>query len=188
MDRMRRIILVTGGARSGKSLFAESKAREADSDVLYIATAIPFDDEMKLRVKKHREQRPSTWSVLEAYKDFDTLLKGSCAPKKVFLLDCITLMVSNIILEKNLDWDNLNNVEIEEVEQCVKIEIEKLLSVVSDRKVLLIAVTNEVGMGIVPENKLSRIFRDIAGRANQILAKEADEVYLCVSGLPMKIK
>lgn len=185
---MGKFILVTGGSRSGKSRFAETLAKQRDSDVLYIATSIPFDDEMKMRVQKHREQRPCSWSLLEAYKDFDVLLSDAYNGKKVFLLDCITLMVSNIILEKEYDWDNLSNESTEEVENCVSIEIEKLLCSIEKLQGDFIAVTNEVGMGIVPENKLSRIFRDIAGRANQMLAQKADEVYLCVSGIPVRIK
>ncbi|NLD49517.1 MAG: bifunctional adenosylcobinamide kinase/adenosylcobinamide-phosphate guanylyltransferase [Clostridiaceae bacterium] len=185
---MGKFILVTGGSRSGKSSFAETLAKQMNSDVLYIATSIPFDDEMRLRVQKHREQRPCTWSLLETYKDLDVLQNDVYKHKKVFLLDCITLMVSNIMLEKAFDWDNLNNESIEEVENCVRMEMEKLLSSIEKLPGDFIAVTNEVGMGIVPENKLSRIFRDIAGRANQMLAQKADEVYLCVSGVPVKIK
>ncbi|WP_038287954.1 bifunctional adenosylcobinamide kinase/adenosylcobinamide-phosphate guanylyltransferase [Acetivibrio straminisolvens] len=187
---MGKFILVTGGARSGKSSFAESLAQKSNNEngVLYIATSIPFDEEMKKRVKKHREQRPSGWTTLEAYRDFDVKLGEVGAGKKYILLDCITLMVSNIILEKCIDWNILpENAECE-AEQEVTCEIEKLLSAVKALDVTFIAVTNEVGMGIVPENKLSRIFQDIAGRVNQMLAKNADDVYFCVSGIPVKIK
>ncbi|MFZ5987951.1 MAG: bifunctional adenosylcobinamide kinase/adenosylcobinamide-phosphate guanylyltransferase [Bacillota bacterium] len=185
---MNKLILVTGGSRSGKSSFAESLAGKIDDSVLYIATSIPFDDEMKARVEKHRKQRPKEWKTLEAYKDFDIRLKEAGACNKVFLLDCITLMVSNIILENSIDWDSSSNEQISEIEQTVVLEVEKLLKSVKDLNVSFIGVTNEVGMGIVPENRLSRVFRDIAGRINQLLAKAADEVYLCVSGIPVRIK
>ena len=145
--------LVTGGARSGKSVFAENLAG-GYGDVSYIATAIPFDDEMKDRIKKHRLQRPQSWQTLEAFCDFD-----SCS----------------------ID-------EINEIEEKIKCEFEKLVCVIKERNVNAVLVTNEVGMGIVPENRLSRIFRDIAGRINQYLAKQADEVYLVTCGIEMKIK
>lgn len=186
---MDKFILVTGGARSGKSSFAESLALSAhgDNDVLYIATSIPFDDEMKIRIKKHREQRPEEWVTLEAYKDFDKRLK-EVGKRKVLLMDCITLMVSNIILEKCTDWNTLSKETASNAEQYVMHEVQKLIDTVRELGGTFIAVTNEVGMGIVPENKLSRLFRDIAGRVNQLFARSADEVYLCVSGIPVKIK
>jgi adenosylcobinamide kinase/adenosylcobinamide-phosphate guanylyltransferase len=186
---MNKFILVTGGARSGKSTFAQSLAHaEGDEQVLYIATSIPFDDEMRTRVKKHREQRPGSWTTLEAYKDFDKQIDAVCEEKKVILLDCITLMVSNIILEKCEDWNILPEGCGEKIERDVMTEIEKLLFAVRNLDITFIAVTNETGMGIMPENKLSRLFQDIAGRVNQMLARNADDVYLCVSGIPVKIK
>lgn len=185
---MRRLVVVTGGARSGKSTFAEKIAKDCNSDVVYIATSIPFDDEMKARIKKHIEQRPDTWKTIEAYKDLDKHLAKEEKGQVVYLLDCITIMVTNILLEASIDWDKASNNEIDCIEAQIKLEIEKLLKVVNEKDTTFILVTNEVGMGIVPENKLSRIFRDIAGRINQILAQAADEVYLCVSGIPVKIK
>ena len=185
---MGRLIVVTGGARSGKSTFAESLAKDCNCDVVYIATSIPFDDEMKDRIKKHVEQRPKNWKTVEAYKDLDEHLAKEKNEGSVFLLDCITIMITNIMMEACFDWDNVAQKEIDYVEDQVKIQLEKLLKTSSEKKSMFILVTNEIGMGIVPENKLSRIFRDIAGRANQIIAKAADEVYLCVSGIPVKIK
>lgn len=185
---MGKIILVTGGARSGKSSYAEKKAKELEGDILYIATAIPFDEEMKLRVKKHREGRPSTWSTLEAYKDFDSKLKAALEGKAGVLLDCITNLVSNLILEKCKNVEEIKTDETVEIENYVKGEIEKLIKSIREAAVPFIIVTNEVGMALVPEYPLGRLFRDLAGIVNQILAKEAEEVYFCVSGIPMKIK
>ncbi|TYQ16417.1 UNVERIFIED_CONTAM: adenosylcobinamide kinase /adenosylcobinamide-phosphate guanylyltransferase [Acetivibrio alkalicellulosi] len=185
---MGKVILVTGGSRSGKSSFAESIAKKYGNNVLYIATSIPFDDEMKIRVRKHREQRPEYWQTLEAYKDFDIYLKEHTCQKEVLLLDCITLMVTNIILEERCDWEKISLEEVSFIERRVEKEVEKLLHEVEKGSATLIAVTNEVGMGIIPSNRLSRIFSDIAGRINQKLAKVADEVFLCVSGIPIKIK
>jgi adenosylcobinamide kinase/adenosylcobinamide-phosphate guanylyltransferase len=188
-EAMKKFILVTGGARSGKSSFAESLAHDAgDEQVLYIATSIPFDDEMRARVKKHKEQRPGGWATLEAYKEFDRQLGKVYEKNKVILLDCITLMVSNIIMEKCTDWSTLPEGCEGEIEQDVMLEINKLLSAVRRLDTTFIAVTNETGMGIVPENKLSRLFQDVAGRVNQVLARNSDDVYLCVSGIPVKIK
>lgn len=185
---MGKLILITGGARSGKSSYAEGIARELKGDILYIATAIPFDNEMKLRVQKHREQRPSKWSTLEAYKDFDSILKRELEGKSGALLDCITNMVTNLILEKCKNVDNISNTEICDIDLYVQEEIDKLIEVIQNSNVTFVVVTNEVGMGLVPEYPLGRLFRDVAGRANQTLAKEAEEVYFCVSGIPLIIK
>lgn len=185
---MGKLILVTGGARSGKSTFAEETVKKLGDKVLYIATAIPFDEEMKLRIKKHQEQRPSYWETLEAYKDFDIKLKNKLEEKTVIMLDCVTVMITNLMFEEYLDWDKINCEEIEKIEERVKKEIGKLLAIIEGAQLPFVLVTNEIGMGIVPEYPSGRVFRDVAGRANQMLAKAADEVYLCVSGIPMKIK
>jgi len=185
---MGKLILVTGGARSGKSSFAESLLKDFDGDILYIATSIPFDEEMKLRVQKHKEQRPDSWVTFEGYRNFDETLTDEIQGKKGILLDCITNMVTNLILEKCKDIDNITKDEIMKMEECVQKEIYKLINVVENNPQTFIAVTNEVGMGLVPEYPLGRLFRDIAGRANQTLAKAAEEVYFCVSGIAMSIK
>ena len=185
---MGKLILITGGARSGKSSFAEETAQKCGRNVLYIATSIPFDDEMKERVKRHREQRPAGWETLEAYRDMDICLEGRLAGRDAVLLDCITVMVTNIMLEKEIDWDTASIDTINAVEAGVDIEIKKLLGIIGKADTTFIAVTNELGSGLVPPYALGRAMRDIAGRANQMLAKAADEVYLCVSGIPVKIK
>lgn len=185
---MGKLVLVTGGARSGKSSFAEEMAGKFGDNVLYIATSIPFDDEMRDRIQKHRERRPSCWETLEAYRDMDVKLTDRLGGKDAVLLDCVTIMVTNLMFEKKMDWDNVNPDEINEIEGFTGLEIEKLISVIRNDKVPFVIVTNEVGMGVVPEYPSGRAFRDIAGRVNQRLAREADEVYLCVSGIPVKIK
>jgi len=183
-----KLILITGGARSGKSSLGEKLAKEAGLEVLYIATAIPFDEEMKLRIKKHRETRPSNWETVEAYKDLDMALSDKINYKNAVLLDCITVMVSNLMLEKAMDWENISVEEIDEVEARVIEEINKLIDIAKKSETIFILITNELGMGVVPPSMLGRSIRDIAGRVNQLLAKQADEVYFCVSGIPMKIK
>lgn len=185
---MGKLILVTGGARSGKSSFAEETAKAFGKDILYIATSIPFDEEMRLRIQKHREQRPSHWETVEAHKDFAKHLEGRLSDKAAGMLDCITIMVSNLMFERNVDWLKLTSGDMVEIEEAVKVEIDKLLALLKGAAIPFILVTNELGMGVVPENALARLFRDIAGRVNQQIAKAADEVYFCVSGIPMKIK
>lgn len=185
---MGKLILVTGGARSGKSTFAEDMVRKLGEKVIYIATSAACDDEMKDRIKRHREQRPAGWLTVEAYKDMDLNLKDRLTGMDAVLLDCITIMVSNLMLEKAMDWEGISADEINKVEAGVKEEVEKLINVANEAPVPFVIVTNELGMGVVPPYELGRAVRDIAGRANQMLAKTAEEVYLCVSGIPVKIK
>lgn len=188
MIKLGKMILITGGARSGKSTYAEKLAKDFGEQVLYIATSIPFDDEMKYRIKKHREQRPAHWQTIEAYKNLDAQIESSVKGKDAVLLDCITIMITNIMLEINTDWDNITGDISSRVEDKVKHEIQSLIEAGKNIDIPLIMVTNEIGMGIVPDNAMSRLFRDIAGRMNQMLAHASDEVYLCVSGIPVRIK
>jgi len=185
---MGRLILVTGGARSGKSTFAEETVAKFGENILYIATSIPFDDEMKLRIKLHREQRPASWETIEAYRDIDTKISQKVRGKSGVMLDCITIMVSNLMLEKAMDWEGITVNEIALIEVEIKAEINKLIAFIEACEIPFVIVTNELGMGVVPPTVLGRVVRDVAGRANQALAKAADEVHLCVSGIPVKIK
>ncbi len=185
---MSKLILVTGGARSGKSTFAENLAKELGDNVLYVATAQQTDNEMKQRIEKHRERRPASWETFEGYKNLDTSLYNIIEDKSAVLLDCITIMVTNLMLQETFDWDRLTREKVEEIEYDIQHQIERLISLSKMTKVPFILVTNEVGLGVVPPSVMGRDFRDIAGRINQLLAKAADEVYFCVSGIPMKIK
>lgn len=194
---MGKLILVTGGARSGKSTFAEEMARGLGKRILYIATSLPVDDEMKDRIKKHREQRPSEWKTVETYKDFECILTSvpanvgsghSTSEYDGVLLDCLTIMITNLMFDSHSDWDNITSSEMDAVEIGIKQEIGKLISFIEVSTTTFIIVTNETGMGVVPWYPSARAFRDYVGRANQMLAGVADEVYFCVSGIPMKIK
>lgn len=185
---MSKLVLVTGGARSGKSSFAESIAKENNDKVLYVATSVPFDDEMKDRIKKHRASRPASWNTIEAYKDLDRVMSESVVDEECILLDCITVMITNIMFEKDMDFVNVDAEKANRLEETVRCEVEKLIEAGKKLNVTLIMVTNEVGMGIVPDNAISRAFRDIAGRMNQLLAKNCDEVYVCISGIPLRLK
>jgi len=177
---MGKTILITGGARSGKSEFAENYAKSLGENVLYIATSIPFDDEMKDRVDKHKKRRPSTWKTLEKYKSFTPI----DVQYDAVLLDCATIMSTNIMFDYRQNWEDSLQEDIDKIEEIILNEFKNLLNSFEN----LIIVTNEVGLGIVPDNKTSRIFRDIAGIVNKYIASVSDEVYLTVCGIPTKIK
>lgn len=185
--------LILGGARSGKSSFAEQLAKDLRVDlktnVAYIATSIAFDDGMKDRIKKHRESRPADWYTIEQYKNFKEIEKREeFTNSNVILLDCMTLMVSNLLLEYQGDFDKITTDEIDQLEKYIIEQVDELLSVCNIEEKEFIVVSNEVGLGLVPSYKLGSIFRDIAGRINQRLAKEAKEVYLLTAGIPLKLK
>ncbi len=181
------MILVTGGCRSGKSAFAEGLVQQWGKHVLYIATTIPFDEEMKKRVEIHQSRRPKEWETYEGYLDLPQMIreKGSCFDG--IILDCITIWLTNLIFAFSL-VDDPEKMDFYELEKKILEETKKLVEAIQETSVHTVIVTNEVGMGIIPENKLSRHFCDIAGRANQFLAESAEEVYFVVSGIPMKIK
>lgn len=186
---MGRAILVTGGARSGKSSLAEKLAKELEGDILYIATAIPFDEEMKHRVKKHQESRPEEWRTYEGYQRLGDVIMREGSRYKGILLDCITVMLTNIFLEfPDIDYENPKFKDFERVEEEIGKEVENLIEGIGKTNATVIMVTNELGSGVVPENVLARVFRDIAGRVNQTIAQASDEVYLTVCGLPVKVK
>ena len=182
------IIFITGGAKSGKSKFAESLAFKREKRV-YLATSVPLDNEMKKRVEKHREQRGQDWITIEAYRNLDEVLKGTVENTDVILLDCLTNMISNIMFDiYDGDWNSIPDHIPGEIESIVSGEINKILEFSKIYTGDIIIVSNEVGMGLVPEYPLGRYFRDIAGSMNQIIAAKSDEAYMVVSGIPVKIK
>ncbi len=171
MNAEARLILVTGGARAGKSAFAQEWAHAlGDKGVSFIATAQPLDEEMRRRIAQHQAERPATWELLEEPLEVPHTL--SLAQGRVVLLDCLTLWVSNLM----------------HAGREVLPAIENLLAVRAEVDKTLLVVTNEVGMGIVPDNALARHYRDLLGAANRRLAEEADVVYLLVAGIPLKLK
>lgn len=185
---MGKIILITGGARSGKSKFAEELLKNSNR-VVYVATGIAFDDEMKERIAWHKSSRNTAWKTVEAYRDIDSVLTDIIEDKKYILIDCLTLMVSNLmILDKEIDWDTADIKTVNSVEREIQTEVGKVLTFAGEFTGETIIVTNEVGMGIVPPAPLGRYYRDIAGRMNQIAAEAADHVYFVVSGIPVRIK
>jgi len=177
------LILVLGGARGGKSAFAQQLAAQlGGQDVLFAATAEPLDDEMRARISNHQQQRPTGWRTVEAPRGVAAAITATAAGAKVVLVDCMTLLVSNVLMTLGEDP------EPAAAQRAVDKEVEPLLQVVRDSEAMFIVVSNEVGMGVVPPYPLGRLYRDLLGRANQMLAASADRVYFMVAGLPMCLK
>ena len=199
---MGKLTLLLGGARSGKSSYAEKRAKELGGDnVLYVATSETKDEEMVERVIKHRSERPSAWVTVEAPRNVaqalrqaqDTALRQERSGERVILLDCITFLVANHLMDTAAPEDNpfddpSSDPFDAQIEAEVVADVEDLITYVKETDVEMLVVSNEVGLGVVPPYELGRAYRDILGRANQILARHADEVLLFVAGIPMKVK
>ena len=200
---LKKLTLITGGARSGKSHLAEKLAKAAHLPVVYLATMgrIESDLELDARIASHIARRPKEWTTIEEplmvtrtveelippavvsikTKSFESPFKAIC------LVDCLSLFVSNLLLQSSYSFDS--DVVRQHLEQRVLAEIDELLKAMKKRQDLaFIVVTNEVGMSIVPENHLARSFRDLLGLANQHFATAADEVHICFAGLSMRLK
>ncbi|RMG98967.1 MAG: bifunctional adenosylcobinamide kinase/adenosylcobinamide-phosphate guanylyltransferase [Candidatus Dadabacteria bacterium] len=172
---MARIVFVTGGARSGKSRFAQRIAEAWEGPLLYVATAEVLDDEMADRVRRHRADRGPRWETLEEPLDLPAALRAAEGFGGA-LVDCLTLWVSNLLGRWGGD------------EAGLAAALDRFYRALEAFRGRICLVTNEVGSGIVPENALARRFRDLAGRVNQECAARAHEAYLVVSGLPVRLK
>jgi adenosylcobinamide kinase/adenosylcobinamide-phosphate guanylyltransferase len=172
---MKRFTFILGGARSGKSRYAVNTAKSAGKKIIFIATCIPGDKEMKHRIKLHKRSRPGTWEVIEEGINIDSILKKIKKGCNVVLIDCIGLFISNFMAIESSD---------KKVENKVRLVIEQIKKMAVD----VIVVSNEVGMGIVPDNSLARRFQDLLGRVNQMLAQNADTVIAMHAGIPTVIK
>ncbi|MFC4454232.1 bifunctional adenosylcobinamide kinase/adenosylcobinamide-phosphate guanylyltransferase [Deinococcus sonorensis] len=167
------LIYVTGGARSGKSRYAEQRASALDGgQVTYLATAQAFDDEMADRIRRHRADRPAGWHTLEEPLE---VVEAVQRVSGVVLLDCLSLWVSNQMLRGDSDEAMLRAAD-------------DLIAARHRRRGPLVVVSNEVGLGIVPDNPLARRFRDVLGWVNQRVAADSDEAWMLVSGLPLQLK
>jgi len=177
---MAKMILITGGARSGKSAYALSIAEEISDKRIFIATCPYLDSEMSERVRRHTEERRGRgWKTIEEEVELAALFPKRVEAMDVVLIDCITLWINNILYrsaEENVDDSTIEK-------QC-----SLLIDKISEYPGVVICVTNEVGMGIVPGNKLARKYRDLVGTCNQVLGKSADEVILVSCGIPLSIK
>ena len=170
------VIFVTGGARSGKSDFAQDMAEKIEGKRVFVATAQAFDEEMEERIQKHQENRGARWDTLEEPIDIGGTIRSVLGQYKTILIDCLTVWMSNLLLE----YPDQNE-KISEI-------VDDFFSGLSEAEETIIAVSNEVGMGIVPDNKLARNYRDQLGFLNQRMARRADEVYVLFSSIPVKIK
>lgn len=174
------LVLVLGGVRSGKSRFAQDLAKELAGDqVLFVATAEARDGEMSRRIKHHRESRPGAWRTLEQPLHVGSAIASETSLPPVVLLDCLTLLVSNILLRDELDLD--------QIERDVRAEVDSLIVLTQKYRTCLIVVSGEVGLGVVPESSLGRHFRDLLGFANQAFAAKADATYFMIAGQAVNV-
>jgi adenosylcobinamide kinase/adenosylcobinamide-phosphate guanylyltransferase len=172
---VKQLILILGGARSGKSIYAVELAKKFGKKVVFVATAASCDEEMAKRIELHKKSRPKQWKQVEEGRDVSSILPALEGKYEVILIDCLGLLVSNLLA------DDLTDEEIERrIRQLVE-DIEKI-------EVTVIIVSNEVGSGIVPMNALARRFRDMLGLSNQMIARKADEVIFMQAGISIKIK
>jgi adenosylcobinamide kinase/adenosylcobinamide-phosphate guanylyltransferase len=170
----KRIVLITGGARSGKSSYAECRAKELGQRLLYVATAEAKDEEMTQRIAEHKKRRANQWITIEEPFELPGALKRQRNKTECVLVDCLTLWISNLLLRRD--------------GQYVRQKVAELLDILPALDFHIVLVTNEVGWGIVPDNPLARKFRDLAGWSNQRIAEAAGEVILMVAGLPVFVK
>lgn len=172
MTQVGQSLLVLGGARSGKSRFAQASAEALPGELLYVATAQAFDDEMASRIARHRDDRGPRWRTVEEPLDLPSVIAREAGPDRVILVDCLTLWASNLIL----------------ADRDVRSATAALLATLHGQPHPIIFVSNEVGLGIVPDNALARRFRDDAGELNQAIAAAVDSVVLMTAGLPLTLK
>lgn len=178
----KRLTLILGGARSGKSAYAQRLAAERGTAVLYVATAEIGDEEMAARIAAHRAERPAHWRTLEAPRCVGVAIRASVGGVEVVLIDCLTLLASNVIVPLP------EPVTAEAAEYALHTEVDDLLATYAAGTADWIVISNEVGLGLVPVYPLGRVYRDALGRANQRLAADADEVLFMVAGLPIELK
>lgn len=171
---MKQIILITGSVRSGKSDFALKLAEISKKKVVFLATCIPQDEEMRQRVKKHKLNRPKDWKTIEESINICSVIEKTKETKLV-VIDCLTLWISNLILSGKPEKEIFKR-------------INSFIKTLKQTRASVIIVSNEVGWGIVPENKLARMFRDIIGITHQKVSRISSDVYLIIGGLPLKIK
>lgn len=186
---MGRLVLILGGARSGKSAMAEQMARESGGRVTLVATAQALDEEMRQRIAAHQAARPAGWRTLEEPLELGGALELAVAESDLVVVDCLTLWLSNHLCrieapESSDEW----NRAVEGLEAVMERDLSRMVEAVRSAKVTALVVSNEVGLGLVPPSPLGRVYRDLLGRANRRLAAEADQVLLMVAGLAIDVK
>ena len=183
---MKKILLLLGGARSGKSYYAQELAKKTAEKVLFVATAEAGDEDMRRRIEKHQHDRPAAWRTLEATTGIGDRIQDEIEDEQMVIIDCITLLVNNIFGRYN--EQQFETIEDSVLEKQVISEINQLLECLKTVDSSFIIISNEVGLGLVPGNRMGRLYRDFLGRANQMLAQNADEVYFMVAGIPLRVK
>jgi len=178
-------ILILGGARSGKSRLAKEMALRPGGKVLFVATGEARDEEMEQRIEKHKQERPPGWRSIEVPTGVGKRIRKEVGNAQVVIVDCLTLLVSNVIGQCG---DDPEQVSVELVEARLTAEIDELTSCIDDSPATFILVSNEVGMGLVPESRVGRLYRDLLGKVNQTIAKRADRVYFMLSGIALNLK
>lgn len=176
------LTFLLGGARSGKSRYAETWARDHGQRVLFAATAQALDDEMRDKIAHHQAQRPAHWTTVEAPLHTGDVIERAFDGHDTVIVDCLTLLAANVLLALPEDCTQ------DEANHHILTEIEGLLRAYEASPAAWLIVSNEVGMGVVPPTRLGRLFRDALGSANQRVAQAADDVLLFVAGLPWKLK
>lgn len=179
------LTLILGGARAGKTAFAQQLAARQAGPVAYVATAEALDDEMAVRIARHRAERPPHWLTVEAPRGVAAAL-AAAPPTSMMVLDCLTVLTSNLLLASATS-DPPTQAEADGADAAVATELDALLSWLKHSTADLVVVSNEVGLGVVPPTALGRLYRDVLGRANQRLAARADRVYLLIAGLALDL-
>jgi len=183
---MPKSILIIGGARSGKSHYAQELALKSPQPVLFVATAEAGDEEMRQRIENHRKSRPATWDTLEVTTHIGRKISQKIGKAQTVVVDCITLLVNNVFSQcSNL---TVETIDTSLTEKEVVAEINELVDCINHVNANFIIVSNELGLGLVPADRISRLYRDLLGKANQTLAQNVDEVYFMAAGLPLLLK
>jgi len=177
-----KITLLLGGARSGKSSYAQRLAESSGKSVTFLATAQALDDEMSARIKKHKAERPADWQTLEVPLDIASHVGQ--IKSDVVILDCMTLLATNLLMQFVKD----DLVEEAPFTEALHKEVDELIAIIHAGKQDWIIISNEIGLGLVPPYQMGRVYRDLLGWANQCLAREADKVIFMVAGIPMVVK
>lgn len=179
---MSKLVLITGGARSGKSSFALDFAESISENRVFVATCPVIDPEMSKRIQRHQEERQGRgWDTIEMELELEAVFQKPLDPDHIIVVDCVTLLINNLLYEHEQ-----KNQEISD--EIVANYFNQLIEIIIEKKLRVIFVTNEVGLGIVPENKVARLYRDLVGTANQVLGRGADDVVLVSCGIPHYLK
>lgn len=180
-------VLILGGARSGKSSAAQAMALQWGENVLFVATAEPLDREMRQRIEEHKKTRPAGWRTIEAPTSLGKAIRTGIGDARGVIVDCVTVLASNV-LGRCAGQGSIEGVDATLAHESLTAEIDDLLDCIETTSASFVIVSNEVGLGLVPESRVGRLYRDLLGNANQRLAARADAVYLMVAGLAVDVK